>query len=152
MKKIIYLLGIILSLFYSDLKAQKLKANPFQRVEISDSISIKLEKAYEKNTGFNNVNASRNVWNLIYNDDFIFKNGLYSFKGQGPHFPRQIFIYNNYKLYVFASSSTEKVLAEYLECIKLLALSEEDEIIYLKGISQYLQDEFGEIYGAEIRK
>jgi len=77
-------------------KAQK---NPFQRVNIPDSIFLRLEEAYTIDA--KDVNAGRNVINLSNSRDFVFKNGIYSFKGQGPHYPRKIFIFNNDMLFIF---------------------------------------------------
>ncbi len=151
MRRLVYIVGLIL-LSYPHLMAQITKTNSFQRVKLPDSISAKLEDAYRKSTGFDSVNAGKNVWNLINSQELAFKNGLYSFKGQGPHFPRRFFIYNKGKLYVFSSNKVNKFLEEYIECIKLLGLSEADRIKYLKRISNYLQEELGETYGAEIKK
>ncbi len=128
------------------------KENPFQMVDVPDSIYIYLEKKYTEITGSDSVNAGRNVFNLSNRKDFIFKNGLYSFQGQGPHFPRLIFIYHNKLLYTFKNTSITEVLEEYIECIDLLKLPEADSIKYLKLISDYLQDELGKTYGARIKK
>ncbi|GAC1490144.1 MAG: hypothetical protein NVS1B13_19760 [Flavisolibacter sp.] len=123
----VYLVGFVL-LCCSNLKAQSTKKNPFQRVKVPDSIYIKLEESYKKSTGLDSVNAGKNVWNLLNNKELVFKDGLYSFKGQGPHFPRLLFIYNNRQLYVFSSNYVDKVLQEYIRCIELLKLSEVDRV------------------------
>lgn len=151
MKKHICLVVGVFLLWSTNLMAQNPRTNPFQRVKVPDSIYIRLEEAYKISTGFDSVNAGRNVWNLINSQDFVFKNGLYSFKGQGPHFPRRLFVYNKGKVYVFSSNYVNKVLQEYIECINLLGLSEVDRINYLKRISSYLQEELGERYGGEIK-
>jgi hypothetical protein len=152
MKKHTFLVVAVFFLFCTNVSSQNPKINPFQRVKVPDNIYIELEKSYRVSTGFDSVNAGKNVWNLINSKDFVFRNGLYSFKGQGPHFPRRLFIYNNGKLYVFTTNYIDKVLQEYIECIKSLGLSEADRIKYLKKISVYLQEEMGETYGAEIKK
>ena len=90
--------------------------------------------------------------NLTRGKDFIFKNGLYSFKGQGPHFPRCIFIFKSPKIYIFRSIGAfdfAGVLQEYLECIKLLGLTETERTLYLKSIATYLENESGLTYGTE---
>src|SRR5690606_17951746 len=79
--------------------SQNKKKNPFQRVSIPDSIALNLKEAYNKNA--KNVNAEANVFNLLNRKDFVFKNGIYSFQGQGPHFPKRIFIYDKGKLFIF---------------------------------------------------
>jgi len=155
MRNRIYLVFVLPFFVSVCLNAKTIKYNPFQMVDVPDSINIKLESAYKSITGFGNVNAGRNVWNLANRKDFIFKNGLYSFKGQGPHFPRCIFIFNNSKLYIFKSIGAFDfvgVLQEYLDCIKLLELNEADKVKYLKYIAVYLKDESGLTYGNEIIK
>jgi hypothetical protein len=133
------------------LMAQNPKINSFQRVKIPDSIYLQLEKAYKANTGYSNVNAGKNVWNLTNSQDLIFKNGLYSCKGQGPHFPRRLFFYNNGILFFFKNNNINTVISEYSECIKLFDLSETDQIKYLKFLCVYLEQEINESYGAEIK-
>ena len=87
---------------------------------------------------------------MVRQKDFVFKNGIYAYKGQGPEFPRRIFIYYNDKLYTFKSNYIDKVLEEYLECIKLLEISEKDRITYLKEIYEYLKVEYRETYNINI--
>ena len=154
MKKCKYIFSIILLfVLVSSGAAVSKKHNPFQMVNVPDSISIRLENAYKSITGCDSVNAGKNVWNLINRKDFIFKNGLYSFKGQGPHFPRCIFIFKNGKIFIFKSVGAfdfEGVLQEYMECIKLLSLSRTESLKYLKYIVHYLEEESGLTYGSEI--
>ena len=42
------------------------------------------------------------------------------------------------------------ILQEFIECIKLLNISEADRVKYLKAICNYLQEELDQTYGAEI--
>lgn len=126
------------------------KINPFQRVKISDSIYVKLEKSYFETTGFENVNAGRNVWNLINKKDFVLKDGLYLFRGQGPDYPSRIFIYDNYSFYMFKNNHLEDVLTEYVGIIDKLKISEINKIKYLKIICKYLQEEIGQTSGSDI--
>jgi len=129
------------------------KVNPFQRVDVPDSIYLKLEEAYNKNA--KNVNAGRNVFNLSKRKDFIFKDGIYSFQGQGAHFPRRIFVFNSGKLFVFESEGAfnpKGVLAEFVQSIDSLKLDDKQIVRYSKVISDYLQNEEGLTYGAEIKK
>ncbi len=152
MRKNIYLVFGLSFFVFASLHAKVPKQNPFQLVDVPDSVYLKLESAYQLITGFDSVNAGRNVRNLINRKDFIFKNDLYSFKGQGPHFPRCIFIFKNPKIYIFKSIGAFDfvgVLHEYLECIKLLELSETERVLYLKTIASYLENESGLTYGAE---
>ncbi len=131
--------------------AQDVGTDSLQRVKVPDSIYLQLEEAYKMSAGFDNVNAGRNVWNLLERQKFTLENGLYSFKGQGPHFPRCLFIFNGDKLYVFTSNYITEVLTQFIECADSLQLSEADQIKYLKRISNYVEDESGETYGTEIK-
>lgn len=146
MKKTIYksILIILFSFIFINLYAQRTKYNPFQMVNVPDSISLKLDIEYKKITGFDSVNAGKNVWNLLDGKDFEFKNGIYSYKGQGPHFPRLIFIFNNDQLYIFRSfgaNNPKKVIEEYVNFITYLDLQNNTMIAYLLAISQYLEEE-----------
>lgn len=148
------LISLFVTFLYATAYGQKTntKENPFQMVDVPDSIYTYLEKEYKEITGFDSTNAGRNVFNLSKPKDYIFKNGLYSFQGQGPHFPRLIFIYYNGLLYTFKNRNITDVLEEYLQCIKLLKLPEADSIRYLKFISEYLKNELGRTYGAVIKE
>lgn len=131
--------------------AQK-KTNPFQRVAIPDSIYLSLETAYSTNT--KNVNAGRNVFNLSNRKDFAFKDGIFSFQGQGPHFPRRIFIFNKGTLFIFENEGAfnpKGVLKEYVESITQLELTDKQTVKYSKIISVYLEQESGNTYGQEIK-
>jgi len=152
MKNQIYLILILLFLVCVSSSAKTPKYNPLQLVVVPDSIYLKLENAYKSITSFDRVNAGRNVRNLINKKDFVFKNDLFSFKGQGPHFPRCIFIFKNPKIYIFKSIGAYDfvgVLQEYLQCIKFLELTETERVIYLKSIASYLENESGLTYGNE---
>ena len=127
--------------------------NPFKRVAVPDSIQIKLEDAYFKEA--KKANAGKNVFNLVNRKDFIFKDGIYSFQGQGPHFPRRIFIFNKSKLYILNSIGAfdpKGVLNEFIISIDFLKLTKKQIILYLKVISIYLQEEENHTYGVEVKK
>ena len=126
--------------------------NVLQRVDVPDSIYIRLEKSYDKNTI--NVNAGRNVFNLSNRKDFDFKDGIYSFQGQGPHFPRRIFIFNNGNLFIFESDgafSPKGVIREFESSINLLLLTDKQVVEYAKIIADYLSQEIGNNYGTETK-
>lgn len=154
MKNNIYLICVFQFLTCISLNAKTPKYNLFQMVDVPDSVCLKLESAYKSTTGFDSVNAGENVWNLTNRKDFVFKNGLYSFKGQGSHYPRCIFIFKNPKIYIFKSIGAFDflgILREYLECIKTLELTKTERLLYLKLIANYLERESGLTYGTEIR-
>jgi len=134
---LITLLSVLI--FVSCINAQTKKVNPFQRVSVPDSVVNKLEKAYTKNGV--NVNAGTNVFNLSNRKDFLFKNGIYSFKGQGPHFPRRIFICNETKLFIFENEGAfnpKGIIQEFSKAIEILGLTDLQMTKYAKLIAEYL--------------
>lgn len=141
---------ILLILIFNTVSGQKTH-DPFKRVMVPDSIALILEKAYPTK----NVNAGKNVFNLINRKEFKFVNGVFSFQGQGPHFPRRIFIFNEKKIYIFKNEgafNAREVLIEYLEASNYLNLHDKQFVAYLEVISNYLKDEIGNTYGDEIKK
>jgi hypothetical protein len=128
------------------------KTNLSYNLKIPDSIYDKLEKFY-LNEG-ENVNSHINVYNLSSKTvNFGNKSGVYTFNLTGAHFPRRLFIFSNNKVFIFKSKGAFDslgVLQEFIDCVKLLEITESDRIKYLKIICKYLQEELGQTYGAEI--
>lgn len=121
-------------------------------VNIPDTISVKLKVAYEL-TAINS-GAENNVFNLSNYNNYNFGDGIYSFKGMGPHYPRRVFIYENKKLYIFnAIGAFDPIgfLNEYIMAIEYLNLDRNKVVSYLSIISLYLKDESQEFYGREIK-
>lgn len=144
---------VILLMFEGCAYSQTQKTNPFQRVAVPDSIVSKLENAYNKNA--KNVNAGKNVFNLLSRKDFAFKDGIYSFQGQGPHFSRRIFIYNKGDIFIFENEGAfnpQGVIKEFAVCVEKLNLTRKQVVKYTKAISDYLEQEEGNTYGSEIKK
>ena len=101
------------------------------------------------------ITYTADILNLIDNNDFNFKEGIYSFQGLGPHFPRQIFIYTKGKIFIFkndASANPIGVIQEFLDYVKINKLTTKEINSYLKAISIYLEEEEGNLYGSEIKK
>ena len=146
------ILGFLLFLMKSS-NAQEPKTNQFQMVNVPREVTKKLESVYINELG--QLEGGIYVWNLQNRKDFVFKNGIYSYQLIGPHFPRRIFIQYNSKTFVFKSAGAFNnvgVLKEYIECIKILKISDKDVAIYLNIISNYLKGELGLTYGSEIVK
>lgn len=127
------------------LMEQKLKG-----VCLPDSIAEQIENYYN----YKNTNASKNVVNLISPNNYNFTNGIYAFKGMGPHFPRQIFVYKREKIFIFNSRgdyNPEGVIMEFCSCIKKLNLTHKEIVDYLNVICLYLQEEEVADYGDTIK-
>ncbi len=143
---------LILAMAVWNASAQNGKGNPFPRVAVPDSIAVKLKKAYETSSKLRS-NAEANVYNLIDRFDYDFKDGIYSFKGMGPHFPRRIFIFDKGQLFIFDSAGfnePQEVIREFSQAIDSLNLSPDQIVQYSKTISKYLEQESGETYGREM--
>ena len=134
MRNYILLLTCISLCYYTGAQTKK---NPFQMVNVPDTIYKQLENVYIQERG--SAGARINIFNLEDSKDFVFKNGIYSYRLSGPHFQRRLFIYNNSKLYIFTEIYIDDVIEQYMEGIKYLDLSVDDKICYLKIISEYLQ-------------
>ena len=94
------------------------------------------------------------IWNLLNPKDFKFNNGIYSFRGFGPHFPKRIFIYNKNRLFIFENEGAfnpKGVLSEFVNCIDKLELTNAQTIKYSKIIADYLDKEKGNLYGDEVK-
>ena len=143
---------LILAMAVWNASAQNGEENPFPRVTVPDSIAEKLKKAYETSSKLRS-NAEANVYNLIDRFDYDFKDGIYSFKGMGPHFPRRIFIFDKGQLFIFDSAGfnePQEVIREFSQAIDSLNLSPDQIVQYSKTISKYLEQESGETYGREM--
>ena len=143
---------LILAMAVWNASAQNGKGNPFPRVAVPDSIAVKLKKAYETSSKLRS-NAEANVYNLIDRFEYDFKDGIYSFKGMGPHFPRRIFIFDKGQLFIFDSAGfnePQEVIREFSQAIDSLNLSPDQIVQYSKTISKYLEQESGETYGREM--
>ena len=143
---------LILAMAVWNASAQNGEENPFPRVTVPDSIAVKLKKAYETSSKLRS-NAEANVYNLIDRFDYDFKDGIYSFKGMGPHFPRRICIFDKGQLFIFDSAGfnePQEVIREFSQAIDSLNLSPDQIVQYSKTISKYLEQESGETYGREM--
>lgn len=124
----------------------KAQRYPFQWLNLSDSINKQLTKAY----GTEDVGAGYNVYNLLIKDDFRLQNGIYAFKGMGPHFSRQLFIYNN-GIYIFSDKGFyQNIILDFVKCIKQLNLSNEQIFLYLTVLYNYLQEEYEDDFNNQI--
>lgn len=100
------------------------------------------------------ANASKNVVNLISPNNYLWGDGIYAFKGMGPHYPRQIFVYKEKKIFIFNSRgdyNPEGVIMEFCSCIKKLHLTHKEIVDYLNVICVYLQEEEVTDYGSTIK-
>ena len=117
---------------------------------LPDNIAELIENNYKDK----DTNASKNVVNLISPNNYLWGDGIYAFKGMGPHYPRQIFVYKEKKIFIFNSRgdyNPEGVIMEFCSCIKKLNLTHKEIVDYLNIICVYLQEEEVTDYGSTIR-
>ena len=125
-------------------------SDSFKSVCLPDSIAEQIENNYE----YKKANASKNVINLISPNNYLWGDGIYAFKGMGPHFPRRIFVYKGGRLFIFNSRGDcepEGVITEFCSCIKILNLTHKEIVDYLNVICLYLQEEEEADYGDTIK-
>ena len=149
MRKKLFLLLLICCTYL--LSAKNKRELPFYQVLVPKSIATQLDEGYGKEF----VNASANVYNLLDKKEKKMVNGIYAFKGQGPHFPRKIFIYRDKKIFFFQSVGAfnpNGIIKEYSTFLSENKLANAETIMYLRAIYEYLKDENGIQYGAEIKK
>ena len=138
---------IICLFFVSNLNGQKL--TELHGVELPDSVAHYLETLYP------DMNVSARVFNIISPENKKWTDGIFSFKGQGPHFPRHLLISKRKKFFVFESEgfyNPEGVLKDFCACIDKLQLNNEEIILYLKEVYRYLEYEYGLDYGITIKE
>lgn len=119
-------------------------------VHIPDSISRIIEQNYR----YENTNASKNVVNLMFPQRFKWGNGIYAYKGFGPHFPRLLFICKNNNLFFFKNAGFENpigVILEFTKSINVLGLSNKESLDYLGVLYEYLKEEQNIDYGGIIK-
>ena len=117
---------------------------------LPDNIAELIENNYKDK----DTNASKNVVNLISPNNYLWGDGIYAFKGLGPHYPRQIFVYKEKKIFIFNSRgdyNPEGVIMEFCSCIKKLNLTHKEIVDYLNIICVYLQEEEVTDYGSTIK-
>ena len=105
---------LIISIFIvSNIYGQKLLE--FHGVELPDSVALFLESLYP------NMNVSARVYNLLSPDNKKWADGIFSFMGQGPHFPRHLLISKEEKFFVFENEgfwNPEGVLKDF--CLMII--------------------------------
>ena len=121
----------------------------FKYVVVPDTFAKLLDESY----GHSPCGASVNVHNMEDYENTVWKNGIFSYKGMGPHFPRKLFIYENNCLFAFRNwgYDVKSVLAEFMACVDSLHLDKDKIVKYLSIICQYLNEEKDDTYGAFVK-
>lgn len=140
-------IGLIFILFFINGIAQNTyKNNPFIMVEIPDSLRAKLAcSELQKNnlvTSFDSSYMAMYIRNLIDPQDYLFKDGIYTYNLMGPHFQRKLFIFSKGEIYIFKSIYINDVLDEYLIFLKETDIPVLKRIEYLNAIAKYLEEEY----------
>ena len=147
-------LGVILFLFSNGIHAQKNRVDPFRTVTIPDSLRWELVKKAYPNSNDLTPKTGLYIFNLKNRKEYILKDGIFEYKGFGPHFPRRIFIFNKGILFIFENEGAfnpKGVLQEFVDNINKLGLTNKQTVKYSKAISEYLEQESGNTYGREIK-
>ena len=112
---------------------------PFQWVNVPDSISDIINCKY----GRVDAGAGKNVYNMCVYDDFEFQDGIYSYKGMGPHFPLKLFAVNGDSLYFFRTPSNKmkEYLEEWLSYKNRVCMEDAHFVTYSLAVINYLMHE-----------
>lgn len=143
---------ILLSLFFVQYSISGDRKEIFHGVDVPVDIQTILKHSYESYVTNPSGGAETNVWNLIDSENKRFVDGIYVYKGRGPHFPRQIFIYNDGKIYIFHANgfcNPKGIIQEYSLCLDSLLLTNRQTIDYLNAITRFLDEENERTYGRE---
>lgn len=137
--KAILTLGMIICCFNSFSQTHKNKA--FEMVKTPDSVKVILS-SFLANKEKVKVDGAILTFNLIDKKDYLYKDGIYSFRLLGPHYNRQIFIANKGVVHIFNGYYISELLPEFNEYIKKTELPTKLKIAYLKAISVFLDEEY----------
>ena len=140
MNKILVCL-FIMSSFITSAQNNLQKNSIVKVVDVPDSIKNKLVQFLEKVEAFDSSKESIFVNNLIYPNDYHFIDGIYQFRIMATDVQAWVFIYDNHKLQIFKSHYVNSLLKEYSDYIDLSDLSVNEKILYLKGLSIFLENE-----------
>lgn len=133
MNRIFFVIFIFVFEFSNYLYGEEKTKFPFNYVDVPDSISSVLVKAY----GNAECNAEHNVRNMTIRNDVEFQDGIYVFNGMGPHFKHMLFIFKK-RIYIFEQpieyAAIDDMLVELSECKDSLKLTEDEMSLYKRVI------------------
>ncbi len=126
---------LLAMLFVQQVVAQRY---PFQWVNVPNGVSDILNNKY----GSVDVGAGYNVYKMAMWDDFEFDNGVYLYKGMGPHFPLKLFIFNDDSLYIFHTPpfKVREYIVEWKSYFNKTNMENEYIIDYSAKILRYLKN------------
>lgn len=128
--------------FYSCSFAQTVKSkSTFEMIKVPDSIKAVLSNFLTGKEKVPVVGAIL-IYNLINKRDYLYKDGIFSFRLMGAHFNRQIFIVNKGKIHILDGYYIDELLPEFNEYIRKTDLPTKIKISYLKVISVFLDEEY----------
>lgn len=118
------------------------KKNKLYIVSVPDSISVILDNSYFELTKCKEVNAGINIHNIIDYKKKTFTNGVYSFGGMGPHFPKILFFYYNSALYIISAKRISEVMHQIVDAYSELQMKEKDYIFYLRYVLDFIEESY----------
>jgi hypothetical protein len=142
---------LLIILICSNLNAQKIKnENHTQLVDVPDSIRIEIA-CFELNkskleTDRDSSYAAMYVRNLLYPQDTLFKDGIYTYQILGPHFQQRIFIFSQGKIYIFKNNFINDVVEEFSLFLEDSVAPVTIRIEYLNAIAKFLKQEYTDMH------
>lgn len=136
--KHIRLIIILLSIFGSSFGQNKSR---FHTVNLPDSIIVSLKNFLTKKEKLS-ITGAILTYNLLDKKNYMYEDGIYSFKLLGSHFHRNIFIVHRKNIYIFKGYYLNELLPEFYLFLNQKKLTSKTEIDYLKAISLFLEEEY----------
>ena len=118
------------------------RKNIMYYVEIPEYMVAQLDSVYYSCTNEFHVGAGINVHNLVNYKDTSFKDGIYVFRGMGPHFQQLMFIRYKHKLYFFNAHNAINVQKQLMDAKEKLLIESSDYVLYLKHIADYIHESY----------
>ncbi|TGE23443.1 hypothetical protein [Hymenobacter metallicola] len=141
-KRLVLLLAIALSGSAYSQQKPKYASSPFKQVDVPDSVLRRINLAIKRRERLPQNTFPIYVFNLAKHDDYVFKDGIYSYKLSSPHAERRIFIVYKGATTIFNGVHVDDVLREYVAFVEKSKLPTATTIRYLNIIGKHLQEQY----------
>ncbi|TGE25854.1 hypothetical protein E5K00_11880 [Hymenobacter aquaticus] len=123
---------------------QKLKTatSPFKQVDVPDSVLRRINKAIKRQEKLPQNAFPVYIFDLANHNNYVFRDGIYSYKLSSPHAERRILIVHKGATTLFEGTHVNDVLREYLAYIEKKKLPTATTIRYLNIVGKHLQREY----------
>jgi hypothetical protein len=120
---------------------QKFKTNPFQQVQVPQSVLLRLQQVATKQSARLAAAYPLYVTNLLATQDVAYHEGLYYFRIMSPHAVGRLFIVHNGQATIFTSTDAH-LIDEYADFLAKNELPEKTRIRYVSAIAAHLERQY----------